>query len=497
MNDQKNKSPYTTLSAVPVNLKAEQPQAQQTTEISPDNSRRWLILSALILILALAFVGFILPTLIGIPEATDLSTAPRPNSPPTSLYQRELASKYRQNAQEVIPQIADMHVELEKLNVLQWATEDFIAAKAQAKVGDTLFRQQNYKASIGAYQDALVQMQKLRDRWPIFLRNALNATEASLAAGSLAEAKQQIQELLKIAPANQAAGNLKERVEARFQILALLAESKALLANNQLSQAVAKLQQAIQLDPAFATTQKALEEVRLALHNKAFRVAMSKALVAMNESRFDDAVMAFTEANRLQPSPESQARLRDAKRRLLIEKLRPLKQRVEQAEKAENWTQAVSTYTQMLELEASPDIAGQLKRSKNRLTLDKKITAWLADTNILNDNSERQSAQRVLKLLAQIEPKGVRLQSQLEQLKTALKLAVQPIKLILTSGGSTAVRLYRVDSYKPFQQLELSLKPGEYTALGTRRGYRDVIHKFTLRPGTSPFQLDIRCEEQI
>lgn len=498
MNDQKNKSSYTTLSAAPVNLKSDQPQPQQIAEAPPDNTKRWLILSALVLVLALVFVAFILPALIGVPESVNQSaTTLHSNNSPTSLYQRELASKYRQNAQKVIHQVADMHVALEKLNVLRWAKKDFAVAKAQAKVGDSLFRQQSYKESVEAYKDALAQMQKLWDRWPTFWRDALNAAEASLAAGNPAKAKQQVQELLRIDPANKVAENLAERISARFQILTLLAEGKALLANNQLSQAVAKLQQATKLDPKFETAHQALAEALLALQDRAFRAAMSKALVAMSEKRFADAAEAFLEADRLQSSPESQAGLQDSKNRLLIEKLQPLRRQAEQAEKAENWTQAVSIYTQMLELEASTGIAEQLKRSKERLKLDQTITAWLADTNALSDNSKRQGRQQVLQLLTQIEPKGERLQSQLGQLRTALKLALQPIKLILTSDDSTTVKLYRVGNYKPFQQLEIQLKPGEYTALGTRRGYRDVIHNFTLQPGLSSFKLDVRCEERI
>ncbi len=48
-----------------------------------------------------------------------------------------------------------------------------------------------------------------------------------------------------------------------------------------------------------------------------------------------------------------------------------------------------------------------------------------------------------------------------------------------------------------FAQHELTLRPGTYTAVGSRNGYRDVRHSFTVRHDSQPAPLTIACTEPI
>ena len=43
----------------------------------------------------------------------------------------------------------------------------------------------------------------------------------------------------------------------------------------------------------------------------------------------------------------------------------------------------------------------------------------------------------------------------------------------------------------------LSLKPGDYIALGNRKGYRDVRLEFRVTPEKMPLSVEIACEEKI
>ena len=48
-----------------------------------------------------------------------------------------------------------------------------------------------------------------------------------------------------------------------------------------------------------------------------------------------------------------------------------------------------------------------------------------------------------------------------------------------------------------FQQRELQLRPGTYTAVGNRVGYRDVREQFTIEPGETSLTVTIACTEAI
>ena len=48
-----------------------------------------------------------------------------------------------------------------------------------------------------------------------------------------------------------------------------------------------------------------------------------------------------------------------------------------------------------------------------------------------------------------------------------------------------------------FARKVLELRPGTYTVVGKRRGYRDVRRQLVVEPEGSPPPLVVRCEEEI
>ena len=57
--------------------------------------------------------------------------------------------------------------------------------------------------------------------------------------------------------------------------------------------------------------------------------------------------------------------------------------------------------------------------------------------------------------------------------------------------------VYKVGKLGRFQSRELNLRPGNYTAVGTRNGFRDVHHRFSVVAGKKSLSVIVRCEEKI
>jgi len=68
--------------------------------------------------------------------------------------------------------------------------------------------------------------------------------------------------------------------------------------------------------------------------------------------------------------------------------------------------------------------------------------------------------------------------------------------VLITSDSFTDVTLLRVRRLGSLTEETLSLRPGAYTAVGIRDGYRDVRVKFEVRPGQRN-AVDVRCSETI
>ena len=71
------------------------------------------------------------------------------------------------------------------------------------------------------------------------------------------------------------------------------------------------------------------------------------------------------------------------------------------------------------------------------------------------------------------------------------------MRVVLESDEKTEVTVFQVAVLGKFERVELALRPGTYTVVGTRRGYRDVRRTLVVRPGQEPAPLLVLCEEKV
>jgi hypothetical protein len=86
---------------------------------------------------------------------------------------------------------------------------------------------------------------------------------------------------------------------------------------------------------------------------------------------------------------------------------------------------------------------------------------------------------------------------QVEQLGALIELATQPVSVRLESDQLTSVMLYRVGTLGVFTAKDVELRPGTYTVVGSRDGFRDVRQTFTVRPGRNLPPINVVCVEPI
>ena len=92
---------------------------------------------------------------------------------------------------------------------------------------------------------------------------------------------------------------------------------------------------------------------------------------------------------------------------------------------------------------------------------------------------------------------GPVLRDQIDRVAELLEVMSTAVSVQLLSDAQTEVLLYRVGRLGRFEARQLELRPGRYTAVGTRDGYRDVRLQFTVGAGVSPAPVLVRCEERI
>ena len=207
----------------------------------------------------------------------------------------------------------------------------------------------------------------------------------------------------------------------------------------------------------------------------------------------------FAAAAKLQEgSTEAASALQEVGTAETAYRLSSLKQKGDTFEQQEQWQAAVDAYEKAQKIDASILYAAEgLQRSRSRARLDKQFRTTLQEPQRLSDVAVAEATEQLLTQAAKISPRGPVLAQQIEQLQTLLQQANTPVTVTLRSDEETEVIVYKVARLGRFAQRELTLRPGTYTAVGTRNGYRDVRQSFTITHDGVPSPVTIACVEPI
>jgi hypothetical protein len=174
------------------------------------------------------------------------------------------------------------------------------------------------------------------------------------------------------------------------------------------------------------------------------------------------------------------------------------KARASAFETRELWDRAIALYQEALATDPTLAFAIEgLEHAQRRADLDAKLETLNTEPARLLDESVLAEARGILATAQAVEEPGPRLQDQSSLLEQLIELATTPIQVTLISDNQTQVSVYRVGDLGSFTATELALKPGNYTVIGQRRGYRDVRQTFNVLPGNETGPITIICSERI
>ena len=236
-----------------------------------------------------------------------------------------------------------------------------------------------------------------------------------------------------------------------------------------------------------------------ALADDGFGTAMAEGLAALDEGDLSAARAAFTRAASIRPDspepPAGLARLDAVRDRAAIEERRA---RAAELVGEEEWHRAADEYRAALELDPTLTFARQgLRLAEARAELSDRIAYHLDHPDRLAAAGVLAEADRLLESAREISPAGPRHAEQIASLESLLERVRQPVRVALVSDALTEVTVYQVGRLGAFTRRELELRPGVYTVVGSRAGYRDVRRQLRVEPGASPEPFEIRCEEEI
>lgn len=226
------------------------------------------------------------------------------------------------------------------------------------------------------------------------------------------------------------------------------------------------------------------------------------------------AVARFDAALALDPgfSPAREARTRvTAEQRRLVEAAEAEAARLErlaanerdervgrELETSERWTDAAGLYQVVLGRDPDQAFAQKgLARSRERAALDARLQDYIDRPGRLGTPDVRREATRAMDRARAIQPAVPRLTAQLSKLDELIAGFDVDTRVQITSDNSTRISIPRIGELGMFGSRELLLRPGNYTVIGTRDGYRDVRRELKIEPGQRSAALSVQCTERI
>ena len=424
---------------------------------------------------------------------------PAPATSDVSPWSDAQLAKLRKEAQDALAELLDIQFALEEQGVKEWAPERFAAVAASAAAGDELYRTREYLKAKEHYQEGLAVLQALQESIPQELARQLETATAAIENGDWAAAAAALDLAELIAPNNPDLATLRQRNEVLPQLLALLDRAATAEQTGDLQSAEQLLRQATVVDPLHQRARSELQRVAAAYQQLRFNEAMSEGYAALDAGRFNEAREAFRAAGQLQAgSSEAASALQEVETAATAHRLATLKTSGARHEQGEQWQQAVTAYEQALKMDPNVLYAREgLARSSARARLDKQFRSAIDEPQRLSDVAVAEATGQMLQQARKIKSPGPVLSEQISRLQVLLKQASTPIAVTLRSDLETEVIVYKVARLGRFDTHQLTLRPGTYTAVGSRNGYRDVRRSFTIAHDNPPPPITIACTEPI
>jgi tetratricopeptide (TPR) repeat protein len=380
-----------------------------------------------------------------------------------------------------------------------WGGAEFASAKARAAESVGAYDAGNPKLAVERLQDALRFLRRVESKVPEALAAQLDAAERAFAAGQPEVARQAFESASRIDPQSARATEGLRRVGSLGGVLPLLADGQNAEASKDYARAVQDYSQALSLDPGNEAARAGLKRAHAAFGEDNYAKAVGTGFAALGAGRLEEARAAFEEARGIRPDAVEAANgLSRVGAALSARGFASTRQRGAALEAEERWSEALKEYEAALKLDPSLSFAQQGKaRTASRAQLATGLQALIDEPERLAASSVRAEAEALLERARAIPESGPVLRSQVARLEILMPEFDKPVRLSLVSDNATQVAIQRVGEFGSFARREIELKPGKYTVVGRREGFRDVRHDFTIAPGSDQQTISVSCVDRI
>ena len=423
---------------------------------------------------------------------------PLVEEPDVDLDLEDLAQEMAR-AENVLERAVALRESLDALNAGVWGGDAYRDALEALTRGEEQMGRRAFTDAEASFQGALSELESVRASSTSIAADAIRRGREALAAGSSTEAEDAFALALQIQPSNAEAKRGLERAKVLDEVRNLVARGEELERRGELEGAADSYRKAVALDALARAAQQGLARIDSRASEEAFTRAMSEAVAALNRRDFEVARAGFERARAIKPdAPGVADGLEAVKEGERVQAIAEYREKAMAFETQEAWRSAEQRYQAVLDMDDTIRFAQEGKaRAAVRAELSETLTFHIGHPERLSEDKVLEEASAILDDASAVSNLGPKLEGQIARLADLVAEFSTPVQVRLLSDGKTEVVVYKIGTIGKFATHALVLRPGTYTVVGRRQGYRDVRYRLVVHADTPPEPLDVRCEEEI
>ena len=402
-------------------------------------------------------------------------------------------------AENVLERALALRESLDARSAGLWGGDAYRNALGALTRGEQQLGRRAFTDAEASFQNALSELESVRASSTSIAADAIRRGREALAAGSSTEAEDAFALALQIQPSNAEAKRGLARAKVLDEVRNLVARGEELERRGELEGAAERYRQAVALDALARAAQQGLARIDSRASEAAFTRAMSEAVAALNRRDFEVARAGFERARAIEPdAPGVADGLEAVKEGERVQAIAEHREKAMAFETQEAWRSAEQQYQAVLDMDDTIRFAQEGKaRAAVRAELSETLEFHIGHPERLSEDKVLEEASAILDDASAVLNAGPKIEAQIARLTDLVAEFSTPVQVRLLSDGKTEVVVYKIGPIGKFATHALVLRPGTYTVVGRRQGYRDVRYRLVVHADTPPEPLDIRCQEEI
>ena len=487
------------------------PGSGDSSTVPSGRQRRFLFLSLAMVVLlgSTAVVILLLPTYLTEKKRPQAETSAPPAAPPLPLEELkesdattaadENLRNLKDETTEALELFLAVKARAENERANEWAHEEYQRILREETAADQFFTAQQFRKAKENYQTAASALEELlatkQSRLDSYLTEAANYLKQEDSHSAL----RAYEVALIIDPDNKKAQAGALKAKNLDTVLALYRQAGEHEASGDLIAAAQLLENVLQLDETYIPAVEAHTRILTILERRAFEQSMRSFYGDLQSGSLEEARKTLDE---LKITHSTHDEVTQAEK-LLVQKeevawVNDLKAQADTYASREEWSKALSIYEKVLKVQ--PGVLFALHghdRASKRLDLDTNLKTFLENPERLGEMTQVTRAQQLLTYARSFSKDIGRLNHQIDELDKLITRATTLVPVTIDSDDMTEIVIYHVGKLGVFSSKELTLRPGRYTVVGSRNGYRDIRTMIEVDPEAQTNQFYIACREPI